>query len=160
MWAILFNLSDPQFPLGKMANICYRTWPGPAGRRTRWHSEIVEGRRFILHRQAQRRSLPRGLSPSMSREDNLLSVQAQQAGWEEKPGSGVLGQGLEFPDQSCHHLITDFSLSILSDGILEWWWGFRADGQERILETCFVQKGDFIKVWGQDPWAERAALGL
>ena len=38
--------------------------------------------------------------------------------------------------------------------------GFRAYGQERILEDTFVQKGDFIKAQGQDPWAERAALGL
>ena len=34
------------------------------------------------------------------------------------------------------------------------------DGQGRILEMSLVQKGDFIKAWGQDPWAERAALGL
>ena len=38
--------------------------------------------------------------------------------------------------------------------------GFRADGQGRILETSWVQKGGFIKAWGQDPWAERRALGL
>jgi len=34
-----------------------------------------------------------------------------------------------------------------------------ADGQERILETSLVQKGGFIKAWGQDLWAERAAMG-
>ena len=38
--------------------------------------------------------------------------------------------------------------------------GFEDDGQERILETSLMQKGDFIKAQGQDPWAERAALGL
>ena len=38
--------------------------------------------------------------------------------------------------------------------------GSGAEGQERILETSLVQKGDFIKALGQDPWAERAALGL
>lgn len=37
---------------------------------------------------------------------------------------------------------------------------FGADSQERILEMSSVQKGGFIKAWGQDPWAERAALGL
>ena len=36
--------------------------------------------------------------------------------------------------------------------------GSGADGQERIPEESLVQKGDFIKAWGQDPWAERAAL--
>ena len=34
-----------------------------------------------------------------------------------------------------------------------------ADGQERIFEDVLVQKADFIKAQGQDPWAERAALG-
>lgn len=34
--------------------------------------------------------------------------------------------------------------------------GFKPYGQERILETNLVQKVDFIKAWGQDPWAERA----
>ena len=29
-----------------------------------------------------------------------------------------------------------------------------------FLKMSLVQKGDFIKVRGQDPWAERAALGL
>ena len=37
--------------------------------------------------------------------------------------------------------------------------GSQADGQERILGTSLVQKGGFIKAQGQDPWAERAALG-
>ena len=37
--------------------------------------------------------------------------------------------------------------------------GFEADGQERILETSVMQKGDFIfKAWGQDLWAEIDAL--
>ena len=45
------------------------------------------------------------------------------------------------------------------DAVLEWQ-GARADGQERILEMSLVQKGDIIKAWGQDPWVERAALGL
>ena len=35
-----------------------------------------------------------------------------------------------------------------------------ADGQEGSLEDVFGAKGDFIKAWGQNPWAERAALGL
>ena len=34
-----------------------------------------------------------------------------------------------------------------------------ANGQERILEMSLVQKGDFIKARGQDPWTERAAMG-
>ena len=38
--------------------------------------------------------------------------------------------------------------------------GFKADGQEGILEMSLVQKGGFIKARGQDPWAGRAALGL
>ena len=38
--------------------------------------------------------------------------------------------------------------------------GFRANGQERILETSLVQKAVFIKAQGQDPWIERATLGL
>ena len=38
--------------------------------------------------------------------------------------------------------------------------GFRANGQERILEMSLVQKGSFIIARGQDPWAESAALGL
>ena len=37
--------------------------------------------------------------------------------------------------------------------------GFRVNNQERMLETSLVQKGSFIKAWGQDPWAERAAVG-
>lgn len=37
--------------------------------------------------------------------------------------------------------------------------GIGANGQERILETSSVQKGDFINTWGQDPGAEIAALG-
>ena len=36
---------------------------------------------------------------------------------------------------------------------------FKADGQEGILGTSLVQKGDFIKARGQDLWTERAALG-
>ena len=38
--------------------------------------------------------------------------------------------------------------------------GFRANSEERILETSLVQKGGFIKAQGHDLWAERAALGL
>ena len=34
--------------------------------------------------------------------------------------------------------------------------GFRADGQERILEMFLVQKGGFIKAQGQDPWARKS----
>ena len=36
---------------------------------------------------------------------------------------------------------------------------FEANGQERILERSLVQKGDFTEAQGQEPWAERAALG-
>ena len=36
-------------------------------------------------------------------------------------------------------------------------WGLKMNGQERILETSLVQKGGFIKAWGQDLQAERAA---
>lgn len=35
--------------------------------------------------------------------------------------------------------------------------GFRAKGQKRILETLLMEEDCFIKAWGQDPWAERAA---
>ena len=38
--------------------------------------------------------------------------------------------------------------------------GFGAHGRARILERSLVQKGGFIKAWGQDLWAGRAALGL
>ena len=38
--------------------------------------------------------------------------------------------------------------------------GFGDDGQERILEDVFGAKSDINKAWEQDPWAERAALGL
>ena len=37
--------------------------------------------------------------------------------------------------------------------------GFEPESQERIPEMSLVQKGSFIKAQGQDPWAERAALG-
>ena len=37
--------------------------------------------------------------------------------------------------------------------------GFKASGQERILEMSLVQKGGLIKARGWYPWAERAALG-
>ena len=37
--------------------------------------------------------------------------------------------------------------------------GSKPDGQERILETSLMQKGDFIKAQGQNPWAERAKPG-
>jgi len=37
--------------------------------------------------------------------------------------------------------------------------GFKANGQERILELSLAQKGGFIKERRQDPLAERAALG-
>lgn len=38
--------------------------------------------------------------------------------------------------------------------------GFGADGQGRMLEMCSMQKCGFIKVQGEDSWAERAELGL
>ena len=37
--------------------------------------------------------------------------------------------------------------------------GFEGHGQERILETSWVQRGGFIKAWGQDPRAGGAAQG-
>lgn len=37
---------------------------------------------------------------------------------------------------------------------------FGVNGQERILEVSSGQKGGFLKAWGQDPWAETAALGV
>ena len=39
-------------------------------------------------------------------------------------------------------------------------WDLGLNGQERILEMSSVQKGGFIKAWGRDLWAQRAALGL
>ena len=38
--------------------------------------------------------------------------------------------------------------------------GFRENGQEGILQMSLMQKCGFIKAGGQDPWTERAALGL
>ena len=45
--------------------------------------------------------------------------------------------------------------------------GFWGDGgcpepmaKKEFLKTPLVQKGDFIKAHLQNPWAERAALGL
>ena len=32
--------------------------------------------------------------------------------------------------------------------------------KKEFLKTSLVQKGDFIKAWGQDQWAERTVLGL
>ena len=37
--------------------------------------------------------------------------------------------------------------------------GFRANSQERMLQTSLVQKGGFIKAQGQDPWAEELHWG-
>lgn len=37
--------------------------------------------------------------------------------------------------------------------------GFRMNGPERILKTPSVHKRGVTKGWGQDPRAERAALG-
>ena len=34
-----------------------------------------------------------------------------------------------------------------------------ADGQERVLEDVFGEKGDFIEALGHDLWAGRAAMG-
>ena len=39
-------------------------------------------------------------------------------------------------------------------------WSSGMNSQESIPETSLVQKGGFVKAWGQDPWAEIAALGL
>ena len=48
--------------------------------------------------------------------------------------------------------------------LLMWFWnvgelvgGVRSGANELILEKSLVQKGDFMKAWGQDPWAGRAA---
>ena len=38
-------------------------------------------------------------------------------------------------------------------------WGPEMTAKKEFLKTSLVQKGDFIKAWGQDPWAGRAALG-
>ena len=32
--------------------------------------------------------------------------------------------------------------------------------KKEFLKMSLVQKGDFIKAWGQDPWAGRVALEL
>lgn len=39
-------------------------------------------------------------------------------------------------------------------------WDMGASSQERILEVRLVQIGGLIKARGQDPWEERAVLGL
>ena len=36
----------------------------------------------------------------------------------------------------------------------------RQQVKKEFLKMSLVQKGDFSKAWGQDPWAGRAALGL
>ena len=46
------------------------------------------------------------------------------------------------------------------DEVLEWWWGPELRADKEFLRCPWCKKGDFIKVWGQDPWAGRAALGL
>ena len=44
-------------------------------------------------------------------------------------------------------------------GVIMGFTGLGANSQERILEMSLVQKGNFIKARGQDPWAERAVPG-
>ena len=39
-------------------------------------------------------------------------------------------------------------------------WGPEPRAEKEFLKTPLVQNSDFIKAWGQDPWAEKAALGL
>ena len=39
-------------------------------------------------------------------------------------------------------------------------WSPELTAKKEFLKMSLVQKGDFIKAWGQDLWAERAALGL
>ena len=46
-----------------------------------------------------------------------------------------------------------------ADEVLGWWWGSEPTAKKEFLKTSLVQKGDFLKALGQDPWAERAALG-
>ena len=38
--------------------------------------------------------------------------------------------------------------------------GSELTAKKEVLKTSLVQKGDFIEAWGQDLWAERAALWL
>ena len=38
--------------------------------------------------------------------------------------------------------------------------GLEPTAKKEFLKTSLVQKGDFIKTWGQDLWAGRAALRL
>ena len=50
----------------------------------------------------------------------------------------------------CYLYNKNLSIILLSNDVgkmLE----FRANGQERNLEMSLVQKGGFIKAWGQDP---------
>ena len=43
-------------------SFCYGTWTGSPDGRTKRHSEVLEGGRFILHWRAQRRVISKGLS--------------------------------------------------------------------------------------------------
>ena len=38
----------------------------------------------------------------------------------------------------------NYLFNVITATIWEWWWGSGANGQERILQTSLVQKGDFI----------------
>ena len=38
-------------------------------------------------------------------------------------------------------------------------WGPGLMAKKEFLKTSVVQKDDFIKAWGQDPWAGSAAWG-
>ena len=91
---------------------CYGTWSGSPGVRTKRPLEILEGRRFISRRRAQRRSLSRGLSPQHKHGGTIyrlllphptlvIMCRSQQAGQEEEPRRGLFCWGLEFPYQSC-----------------------------------------------------------
>ena len=50
---------------------------------------------------------------------------------------------------------SDVVLSSIGGGV-----GSRSESQERILEMSLVQKSDFIKAWGQPPWAFNQELPL
>ena len=49
---------------------------------------------------------------------------------------------------------------ILNDEVSEGWWGLEPTAKKEYLRCLWCKKDDFTKAWGQDPWTERAALGL
>ena len=64
------------------------------------------------------------------------------------------GRPPSFMASSNHSNFVPGTPRVAFDGVLQ------QTAKERILEMSLVQKGDFIKARGQDPWAERVALGL